>query len=46
MSISINQCFLCKEVKPCSFELLNVQRDPVCEDCIKQRREQHEQKGD
>ena len=39
----INGCFICGEVKPCSYELLNVQRDPVCGGCVKERREQLEQ---
>lgn len=34
--ISINQCFICKKLKPCPYELLNVQQDPVCADCVKE----------
>lgn len=41
MSVSINQCYICKEVKICAYELLNVQKDPVCEDCVKKGREQN-----
>ena len=38
----INGCYICGSVKPCPYELLNIQRDPVCADCVKQMRKQDE----
>ena len=41
MSLSLNQCFFCKKIKPCPYELLDVQKNPVCTDCINERRKKH-----
>ena len=44
MTVSLNQCQICKEIKVCIYELLNVQKDPVCEDCVLDLKKQREEK--
>ena len=44
MTLSMNQCFICKEIKVCVYELINVQKDPVCEDCVMDVKKQREEK--
>ena len=44
MSLPINQCFVCKEIKICSYEVLTVQKDPVCEDCVIKAKKQRGEK--
>lgn len=41
MSISINQCFICKKIKVCSYEITSgIGGHTVCEDCVNKMREQ------